>query len=88
MSELAIFPATLGDSGVYTCQSVSLNDAGAVANVTVIVTSGKKIGGKIQIRYVKLKKSFNISKVVYHIFQESNMPQFWKKILVHRDISF
>ena len=58
MSELAIFPATLGDSGVYTCQSVSLNDAGAVANVTVIVTSGKKIGGKIQIRYVKLKKNF------------------------------
>ena len=50
MSELAIFPATLGDSGVYTCQSVSLNDAGAVANVTVIVTSGKKIGGKIQIK--------------------------------------
>ena len=48
MSELAIFPVTLGDSGVYTCQSVSLNDAGAVANVTVIVTSGKKIGGKIQ----------------------------------------
>ena len=42
MSILAISPVTLGDSGVYTCQSGTMSDSGAVANVTVIVTSGKQ----------------------------------------------
>jgi len=40
VSTLAISPVTLGDSGVYTCQSGV--DSGAVANVTVIVTSGEQ----------------------------------------------
>ena len=42
VSILAISPVTLGDSGVYTCQSGTMSDSGAVANVTVIVTSGKQ----------------------------------------------
>ena len=46
VSTLAISPVTLGDSGVYTCQSGV--DSGAVANVTVIVTSGKQNCDTIQ----------------------------------------
>ena len=46
VSTLAISPVTLGDSGVYTCQSGV--DSGAVANVTVIVTSGKQNSDTIQ----------------------------------------